>query len=308
MIGFDLLGLGSEHFTVEQAIRNTPTGWAIGAFAETFGDVRPNLRRMLTTGKFPACRVHLWWSDTHKIAPLAFVKEHAPKYEEFAQEFPDVRFYLSHSCEYDEPSKKEIKKRADLIMKLAPSCIPVSAPLKSPVTKGTTIERHGASIKVRHGAIASLDGADAADVDTAKWMRQNTPASIRFLWGHRFNLRQDGRFIPPKQRTAAPDALYYQDLAALAEPPGNPPKAEFTGKIVPFRKPNLWKIHAEDKVGNDDPRANKPLLICSFDAKRLTIVTFRGHAIAALGLYGAYDGGGNRYYSAHGAGSGYSSS
>lgn len=304
MMGVDILGLGSRHWPLKLTIKTIPEGWAIGCFADTFGDCRPNLIKLLKTGKYPACRVHLWWSDAHKIAPLTVVKEGAQRFEKIAQSFPEVAFYLSHSCEYNEKSKSEIEARVALLRQYAPHTIPVCSPLNSPSSKKAITEHHGGDVVSKPGEIASLDGTEATDIDAAKWIDQNSKASIAFLWSHRFNLRQMGNNPPPKQRKAAPNEAYFNDIVALASDKGAPPAPDFAGEIiVPITKPRLYKTMAEDKVGNKDPRANKPLLLSPSKAPVMQIVTFKGQVIGKLGYYGPFSGGGYRHYSGGAGGS-----
>lgn len=296
MIGLDILGLGSKHWPVKLSMNVIPEGWAIGTFWNTFGDCRPNLIKLLKTGKFPACRVHLWWSDAHKIAPLSVVKDGAIAFEAIAQQFPNIDIYLSHSCEYREKSRSEVEARVGLLMQHAPHCIPVCSPIDgSPTNIAAMTERHNDGFVSKVGELASMDGSEAADIDSAKWIKNTEKAEIQFLWSHRFNLRQQGVNPPPKQRKAAPNRQYFEDIIALASPKGEAPTPSFTA--TPLKKPSLWKTFAEDKSGNTDSRANKPLLISPSKATKIDVVTFNNKVVCQLAYFGPYSGGGYRHYS-----------
>ena len=99
-----------------------------------------------------------------------------------------------------------------------------------------------------------------------------------------------------------------RDVIALGEDKGVAPKPEFVGKVIPFKKPLLWKTFAEDKSGIEDKRANKPLFICPDKAKVIKVICKTGKEIATLGYFGTYSEGGHRYYSAYRGGSGHSAS
>lgn len=286
MFGLDLLGLAHPKFSAQKAIQATPQGFAIGVFDSTFGDVLRSLRIMLRTGKYPACRVHLWWSNQHVICPLNVVKSRAPLYQKLAQEFPGVKFYLSHSCEYNERSLQNVKKRVALLRALAPSCIPVNSVWKGPTTHDAITEHHGSKTRAKSGEIVSTDGESAYDLDVKKWIAANQKASIIFLWGLRFNLREipdPGQTPPPpKQRQAAPSLEYIKSVAELFCEPGNPPTPQFHSNFKPLKKPLLWKTHAEDSQGISDPRENMPIAILPFAAPYVDMVDATGDNLGRL--------------------------
>lgn len=305
MIGLDLLGLGSRHWPIDVTVKIFPDNWAVGCFLDTFGDVRPNLKKLLNSNKVLACRIHLWWSDSHKIAPLSVVRDGAKEVERLSELYPRVHFLVSHSCEYSERDRKAIEQRVELVREYAPSCEVVSAAMNSWAPPFTTIEKHG-DVKVGVGQIVSTDGVEIADIDAANYASVNDPATITFLWSHRFNLRHAGANPPPKQRTAAPDRKYLADVIALAQEKGAPPPSIFP-KAKPVKKPLLWKTFAEDKGGSDS-RANLPLLICPSKAKQIVIRGATGAHIATLGYFGKFEGNLNRFYSGYRGGTGLSSS
>lgn len=207
--GIDYLGLGHRKYPIADIIRLTPKGTPIGAFFDTFGDVRKNLRKVLSSGKFPACRIHLWWSTAHIIAPLSVVKRGSKAMEKFAKEFPAVKFYVSHSCEPYETDKKTAQKRIDIIRKLAPSVIPVNCIAgKGAALPGVINENHPHQGKTSLSKpfIVSNDGRDILEMDAQRFQRDHKDAELCFLWTSRFNLRDPGETNPPppKQRTKPP--------------------------------------------------------------------------------------------------------
>lgn len=310
MIGLDLLGLGSKYWPIKDTIDLWPEGYALGCFdgewPSAFGNPIPNIRKLLATKKVPAVRVHIWWSPQHKLVGEALLRKRAKVYQALAEEYSEVDFYLSPSCEYTGCTKTEIKSRVDIIKKHAPACTPVLAPMKAPIVPGCIIEHHG-DVKVKGGEIVSHDGAEAADLDIERWKKRNSKALIQFFWSHLFNLREVGEFIPPNQRKTSPDRAYLKDVLGWTIDAGIPPERTFSGSVEPLKRPLLYKIFAEDKLGSD-PRANKPLLICPVKESEAKIIGSNGALVAKLGYYDTYLNQGYRYYSFHGTGSRLSSS
>jgi hypothetical protein len=309
MIGYDILGLANPHIKLKQIVLSVPRGSAIGCFddEETFGVATSKLKKLLSTGHYPACRIHAHWSSAHKIVPRDKLIHNLKRYQMLAVQFPAIKIYVSHSCEYVENDSDVILDRVTLIKHLAPNCIPVNAPMRGPTPGGAVVEHHGSETHAKIGEIVSFDGADCADSDVVSWHENNSKAAIRFLWSHRFNLRQNGAFIPPKKRTAAPDLAYYKDITAMASLPPPCPEKQFPGQAITLKKPNLWKVMAEDKVGNHDPRANRPLLIVNHKCAYFELLNYRGAVVAKVGYYGNYGNGLWRYYSGQ-LGSGHSAS
>lgn len=283
MIGHDFLGLGSKYWDVEGTLQAFPQGFALGCFDTTFGGVIPHLKKFLDSGKVPAVRIQIWWSDSHKIAPLDVLQKRLPLYEQLAKQYPSIRFYISHSCEYSEPKLAEVKKRVDLVVKLCPSCIPVQTPMNSPVVPGYIVEQHGSKARAKPGQLVSTDGNELQQMDAEAWMSRNAAAEIIFVWGGRYNLREAGPVPPPPQRKATPNGDYVRSLTRIAFPKGVIPTPLF--QASPLSKPQLWKTHAEDGPGESDPRANRPCVMLPKKTNAIEIVTFQGELLARFPLY-----------------------
>lgn len=300
MMGLDFLGLGSKYWDVKGSLSVFPEGWGLGFFDTTFGDVRKNLKKFLDSGKVSAARVHIWWSDAHKIAPLDVLEKRLPIYERLAQEYPAVKFYVSHSCEYKESSLSAITKRVALVQKLCPSCVVVQTPMKSPVVKGVgLLEQHGTNSKPRTGGIVSTDGQNVFDIDAEKWVNQHNGSDITFLWATRFNLRENYKppqgNPPPPERKAYPDKGYIKGVIRLGSPSGKEPVPTFPATNL--KKPQLLKTCAEDPPGEGDKRANKPLAILKEKLDHIEIVTFQGESVGKLKYFGGFPPNLHRYYS-----------
>lgn len=300
MFGLDFLGLGSKHWKVAPSLEAFPHGWALGAFARTFGDALPNVRKFLDSGKVSAFRLQAWWSNSHKIAPIKYLKEELPRWEKLAKDYPHVKFYISHSCEYSEKSVAEVKKRVDLVKELCPSCVVVQCPMHSPVIPGVgKVEQHGTNSKPKPGHIVSTDGQACFDIDIQKWIKQHKESEIVFLWAPRFNLREAVKppqvISSPENRTAFPPLKYINGVVALAEEAWPAPTPAFPA--TPLKKPELWKTFAEDGPGETDKRGNRPLIMLKKKSDFVQILTFDGKNIGRLKYYGTYGANLFRFYS-----------
>jgi len=302
MIGIDYLGMGHKKWPVKETINRTPSGFGLGVFDTTFGDVLPNLKKHLRSGKFPAVRVHLWWANNHSFVPLSVIKKRAPLYEQLKKEFPNVEIYISPSCEHREKNKTKLKEAFDLLKRLAPSCIPVNSIETGARLAGIRTEVHGS--KAKNAEIVSTDGGaeegeGAYDLDIVTWLDTNKDAEIRFLWGPRFNLRAKplpGQSLPPpKERTDIPSPGYIDGVVRLAFPIGKPSTS--FGDEQPINKPNLYKTFAEDYYSKEDPRENRPVLIIPESPQWVDIITQDNKSIGKLVFGGNYGKNQGRFYS-----------
>lgn len=302
MIGLDLLGLGHKRWPVKTTIEVLPQGCAIGCFDLTFGNVTKSLRRVLNSGKVPAVRVQLWWDNNHQICPLGVIQKRAPVYQMMSQEFSQVKFYLSHSCEHN-GNAAQVSERMALLKKLAPNCVPVNSPWKGAIAKGEINEKHGDAGPIPGAFMVSTDGTNIYDIDADKFRSRNTGSVITFLWGHRFNLREltkPGQVVPPpSERTAIPSKEYLKGVIRLmqTEELSPCPAPIFTQPVKPIEKPLLYKSFSEDSQGKDDPRENRPCLIISAQGAHADILTYQNKVIGRLAYGGTFEGGLHRYYS-----------
>ncbi len=300
--GIDLLGLAAKALNIDAMCQAWPQGYAVGCFdgEETFGEVLPNLRKLLKTGKVPACRVHAHWSDQHKIIPIDTLKKRLGKYNALTLEFPDIKFYVSHSCEYLANSLAEVKARVVLVKQMCPKARVVQSPLKdAPTLPNEIIEKHGPYAKCGPFGIASYDGGTDGkgeglyDIDARQWARNNEHAQIVFAWGPRCNGREGKVFVPRPERTAYPSADYLRGLARLLKPIIPAPPVSFD--VIPFKRPLLWKTFAEDLEG-DNFRDNRPVVFLPEQTKFVELITYKAQKIGSLAYFGKFESL-HRYYS-----------
>lgn len=302
MEGLDILGYAHKLVRPKMVAVTLPDGWGIGVFDDPFGPVIAKLNRLVKLreklGRAPLRFVRFgahWGGQSHVIVPRKKLREKLPGYEQFAKENPQTRVYVAHSVEYAENQKTVVKDRVDMVREFAPSCVPVNSVWRG-VTAGDAItERHG-DVEVEAGEIVSWDGTNCYDKNVEAWKERNANALIRLWWGYRFNLREindPGEVVPPpSRRTAKPSRNYTMSVVVTAKDPGTPP-------VVPgakqFKRPEVFKSHAEDMKGVNDPRENKPVVIC--EAKRtLEVQTINGKKLTKVSRYSVSDGKYNRFY------------
>lgn len=297
--GFDALGLAHSKYKLNTIVNAVPKWFAIGAFDHPFGNVAPKIKRLISYG-YKTFRIQLWWDDNHKIAPLTHTEKQAKKWEKIAKGNPSCKFYLSHSCEYDESSKQKVIDRVKALKKYAPSCIPVDSVMKGAVSGLAIVEHHG-DVKVKPGEIVSTDGTNHYDINAQAWLDNNKDALIAFVWGFRQNLREipdPGQKVPkPKDRTASPSVEDNRSLVRLLEPKGVQNKD--------LIKPEFYKTHAEDDQEEnphepDEKRENRPCLGVKVKAESAIIRAANGAIIGKLARFDPpMDGGIYRYYSGY---------
>lgn len=203
ILGRDYLALGHKLFPVSSVIKLTPKSWYIGAFDTAFGNALPAFRKCLESG-FPGIRSHLFWSDAHLFVPESVIQDRAPRYEKLAKDFPHAKIYVSPSCEFATTDRVLIKKRFDLLKKLAPSCIPVYCSMAGAVPADEIGEQHG-DIAMGYGQIVSMDGTDIHDIDVKNWKQVNGETALAFGWYLGDNLKEKGKpSPPPMQRKRIP--------------------------------------------------------------------------------------------------------
>ncbi len=268
--GIDCLGL-AEHGDVVFA--NVPTTFALGIFAEEFGDALPFLRNAAKAG-FRSFRVHLIWDHNHDYGDqyLPKLKSLTPLYERFAVNHPNCHVELSPFCEHNIHAPD---KYLDLVAGLAPHCKAVNSPLPTGgISTRYKNECHGSKARPLQGHFNfSYDGNDAYNADVEKMRTTMQHCDTFYVWGSKCNLH---RTDTTPERDSPPDANYMKGLVALATPKG------VTG--IPAR--DTWKPESEKGV---------PVLISPIHTNHVELHR-DGKVIAMLPYYGPYTDGRSRYY------------
>lgn len=221
-IGYDHLGAAHRLWPFKDAIKETPKNAVIGLLDFTFGDARRAFKRYYKAG-FRKFRVHLWWSDSHIIAPLSLVKRASSKWERIARAHPETIIYVSHSLEHNEKSVPAVLRRMDLLRELAPSCKPVNCVWKGALIAGEINEVHeeyeGPTDYLHSAAyIYSSDGVSIHAIPVKALKKRHNHAAILFAWIPRFNLRSDsGPQLPPKKRKNVPTAKEFREVVKHME-------------------------------------------------------------------------------------------
>lgn len=264
--------------------------FAIGLFAETFGDAYPVAEEALRRG-CKLIRIQLLWSDSHSFGDndIKKIKKLAAKYNQLANKYPAADVRLSPFCEHNLANPD---KYLDICQLAAPNCVIVNTPWKGAFSKRYFNEIHGTDHKKPQGRYqVSLDGTEATNIDIEAFKAKYSDAEVMFLWSCRFNLRyreKDGtprpiRIKESNQRKPTKD--YIESIAYL-----------FTDKgSTSIPKKTTVKSHAE-KHDAADLKGDKLLIIFPEKHNELTLKR-NGKKLASLRYYGVFDGGGHRYYS-----------
>ena len=226
MLGLDGLGFGHKNFPKKLFIKHFPKGWAFGVFDDSvFGEQQKAIRKLLDTGKVAALRVHLNWDANHGLITMENLKRRLPKWIKLHEEYPDIYFYISHSCEHNSRNKKEIEKRLTYIVNAHYMFIAVNSVQKgahistlpgSNSPYSVLLERHGSAANL-DANIVSLDGE--VPLPNLKYYVTiwNRVGRTVFLWMPEFNLRSASQKIAPpiKNRTIKFTERQLKNLIAL---------------------------------------------------------------------------------------------
>ena len=186
----DLLGLQHPKFKFDEILKALPKNSAVGFFHDTFGCTPRRIWKLLQSDKVRAIRVHINWDYNHKIVSLKKLKAALPFYEKLALEFPNVKVYVSHSCEHNERNKVKVENRMIMILDYAPHCIAVNSIWRGTELSGWINEYHGMNALACKSTIASMDGVDSIPADFKWWWQDKKDAIFRFLWLPSFNMKK----------------------------------------------------------------------------------------------------------------------
>lgn len=298
--GLDLLGLARMDMRV--LLRVLRPGTAIGVLAGTFGDYRPNLVKLLDTGKVPAVRIHLsngpcernrvcevgepGPNDIHKLT------DRAARVEALARLYPQVKFYLSVRLEHDVTSPEILAKWKRLVHAHAPSCVGVNSPFRGGKITGFMHEAHGHKAK---GAIISNDGEALSDAPR-NWASGASEGA--YVWLHSFNGRGSSShdvFVVPSKRKKDwfPDQ---SDLEYCYEwLSGMDPRPRVPGART-LAAPELYKPIADYSQNGTDTGQKCGCLLIKRQVPEFVIETVRGRRIGTARRVPGLNKGRHRYY------------
>lgn len=281
--GLDLLGGAKFKKEFVQS-----SEFALGIFAETFGDAYPVVEAAIKAG-CKLIRVQLLWSDSHSFGDkdIPKIKKLAAKYNQLANKYPATDIRLSPFCEYG-PLQRGIDYYCDIAQLAAPSCSIVATPWTGKPSSKYINEIHGDHAKPAGRYQYSFDGTECTNADVEAYKKKYADAEVFFMWSARFNLKWSMKDTTPRpQRKAFPTGEYIQSIAYL-----------FTDKGE-TQLPKNWlvKSHAE-KHDAQDKKGDKLLIISPIKVNEIILKTKSGKILDKLPYYGSFDGGGYRYYSA----------
>lgn len=289
----DVLGLADNDWKVKTTARAVPSGIGGGTFADgPFGNGIKASEIWLSSRENDALKTPLWryqfWRS-HALTSMKDLERALPLIQQQALTFRDTEFFVSHSCEYQTNSLKEVKRRVALIRKLAPRCTPINNPWNSPSTNDCPKEVHSGTAKP--GEFISFDGGYISeqkkglalyDIDAQAWFEKQKNAYAAFAWAPRFNLAESKQSLPAGIRTAAPSPQFCRGMAYLSYRPTPAPLPVFKYRML--KKPEVFKAWAEDMPG-ENSRDNRGMIFARENLGSAKVVTFQGTVIYEFPKY-----------------------
>lgn len=158
------------------------------------------------------------------------------------------KLYVSGFLEHDVgPLHKVV---IDTIRPFFPTAEMVDNPLRAmqKVQGADIFEQHGETPRIAGRTIINLDGVDAFDIDTGRYIRRyKDSALINFLWIFEFNgnCRAGGAFVDPRKRKCWPTKAQFDALNAAMLARQDAPPPQNCAKVLPARDGEkrgfLWK-------------------------------------------------------------------
>lgn len=288
--GLDLLA-GAQY--TNEVVYAAKQGYAIGLFAETFGDAYKTAEKAIQAG-CKLLRMQLLWSDSHSFGSandIKKIKKLAAKYNQLANKYPAIDLRLSPFCEYAN-LPRPIDYYCDIVQLAAPSCTIIATPWTGKPSSKYVNEIHGTHAKLPGNARYqySYDGTEITNFDAASNLQKFSDAEVYFAWSCRFNLRyreKDTASRPQRIKEARqrkPTKQYIDSIIYLFKKKGT----------YNLDKNTLLKSHSEKHQANDF-KGDKLLFITPHKVNAL-ILKRKGKQIGKLPYYGAFKDGRSRYY------------
>jgi hypothetical protein len=268
----------------EVVLKSHPKGWAFGAFASTFGNVFPLVKKLLKTGRCPEIRIHGVWADDHKYKPTQhwpMIRRAFSRCKVIKRAHPDVEVQFSPFCEHtmDLETVKRLHGALE-VMGLGGVVLVNSVWTGALLPRGFN-EVHGDKVKAPDTRYNfSFDGADAFAENVEEIKAKMADASTFYFWSPHLNLKYKlDDSTPRPQRKYKPTAKHIKALSFLANNRGD----------TYLEKGWLLKPLADDH-GKSDPKSNKVVVIGPELHKEILV----GREV--LECFGPFEGGGFRYY------------
>lgn len=281
--GMDVLG-GARYPKI--VLANTPNDWFVGVFLNTFGNAWRLLEKLGQRNQ-AGVRVHAVWDDYHKYSPRThdpIIKKEWERTKLFAHNYRNTKVLFSPFCENNFTTKENRKVFNALLNDEEAKTIP-NLSLVNSIWKGVShpkvdTERHGSKSVATNTKIFSYDGESAFDSDVRKCREKFASSDVFFWWCPQFNLKSkvDDK-TPRDKRTEKPKAKHFETLIEYAS-------REQRQHDVP--KNWIWKPVSEKGV----------ICVISPEQRMKPLIeTKSGKIVDSFGYFGAFEGGGFRYYS-----------
>lgn len=292
MYGLDFLGAPKY---ADLVIRELPTEWALGVFANTFGDAFPMLEKLLSRRYCPRIRIHGVWDDDHRYTPKVhdpIIQRELFRAVELKTKFPNTDIQYSPFCEHRFTSGQREKVLGQCLslsrgIQIVNSPERISGAFRHPHVIN---EIHGTGPALNDQSYNySFDGTSCVDVDVEAFKERHSCADTFFFWHPSFNgrLNEDDDTARP-QRKAWPTSDLIDSIIYL--------KNEGWDAVLPNRW--LMKSHADRHKSPPELRAYKPVWIIPVLAPRVELRASNGQIVSVSGKPEKYKDGRWRYYHA----------
>lgn len=283
--GLDLLGAAKY---ADLAFREFPEGWSLGVFANTFGDSRAIVKKLLGEDlgykRAVDARVHLLWSDTHSFSEKSIreAEKEAHKWKTLSSEYKD-RLLVSPWCEHN-ARRGLLDKLHEAIKSILPDCQYVNTPWKGDLLPGVLNEVHGSHAKPKGQYLYSFDGTSCVDADIEKFKKTHCNAERFYFWHPAFNGKLNVNDKTPRpKRKAWPTSELIDSIIYLHR--------EIGDYGAPLSSKHIWKSHADRHETPPTSREYKPVFISPVDSKRIELVASNGQVVAVLPRKGNFTDG-----------------
>jgi len=280
--GIDALGLAAWP---KEAIKALPRSFALGCFANTFGNVWPTLSRI--GSRFPRVRVHAIWEDDHKYIPEKhdkIIKKEFAKFLEIASMSPATDWQFSPFCEVDGDLRPILTELREFYPRLVNS-----------VWRGPTVKPALALNEVHGDHLPppgttwnySTDGDSCVDMNMRALKKTHSRAETFYLWHAAFNGKlSDQDKTPRPERKAWPTPALIESIMYLQNPSGR----------VNLPENWIWKSHADRHMTPPEPRAYKPVLVATVQRPEMVLRNQAGEVVARMPYSGRYQDGVRHLY------------
>lgn len=285
--GMDFLGGARYQKTV---LAEQPRAFGFGVFADVdgFGKAYKLIEQVAALG-VPFIRVQLMWKDDHnfRASDIPEIRKRARLLAPIIDKYRSVKWYVSPCCEHN-LSESQFEPFAQAVG--LPVTI-VNSPNKGRgfVSRKYLNEYHHEDKPRAGGKFAfSFDGANQVDSDIEKYKANYKDAEYFMLWNSQCNGRRNLTDKTPRK-----DRKYWPTDKQIDSWVWQANRSKGSVKL-----PAKWllKSHSDQHTMPPSGKDQKPVWIVPVKASAIVLKARNGQVIDTARYFGAFTGGGFRYY------------